>query len=279
MQSDKAGLRWLHNKDGTLALPLSITWGEGTNTKTEYSIGLVSGALDQRRPTLVPCKGNVFEVPMWKFYIGSKFGVSVLQSGVGWAQPCYSGLLDDPRMTVIQSVVSDDAKELVRRWRADDCDWDNKDFVLAVITEDPVGLCKASEALKADRDVVCAAVTQQGTLLSHASEELRGDRDVVRAAVSQDGMALEYASESLQADKDIVLAALDRCFLPNRSAMEFASEELQGDKDMVIAAVARAGLDLRWLSEELQADKDVVLAAKKSPWKSKDKKESKCVIS
>ena len=58
-----------------------------------------------------------------------------------------------------------------------------------------------------DKDVVLAAVTQHGYALQYASADLQNDKDVVLAAVTQEGYALYYASAEVQNDKDVVLAA------------------------------------------------------------------------
>jgi hypothetical protein len=46
-----------------------------------------------------------------------------------------------------------------------------------------------------NRDFVLAAVGQDGVGLEYASAELQGDREVVLAAVGQNGGSLRYASE------------------------------------------------------------------------------------
>ena len=66
---------------------------------------------------------------------------------------------------------------------------------------------KSRRALQ-DKDVVLAAVSQNGCALRNAAEELRADKDFVLAAVSQDCRALQYAAEELRAEKDLVLAAV-----------------------------------------------------------------------
>lgn len=70
-------------------------------------------------------------------------------------------------------------------------------------------LAYVSEELRNDKDVVLAAVSNYGYALEYASKELCADKEVVLAAVRDNGYALEYASKELRADKDVVLAAVN----------------------------------------------------------------------
>ena len=93
-------------------------------------------------------------------------------------------------------------------------------------------LYNASEELKNDREFILAAITQFGGPLGYASEELKNDRAFILAAVTQNGRALRYASEELKNNREIVLAAVTQ----NGWALIDASEELKGERDIVLAA-------------------------------------------
>ena len=54
-----------------------------------------------------------------------------------------------------------------------------------------------------DREVVLAAVTQNGFVLEKVSEKLRADRNIVLAAVRQNVRAVEYADERLRTDPEL----------------------------------------------------------------------------
>lgn len=56
------------------------------------------------------------------------------------------------------------------------------------------------QEFKNDKDVVLAAVTNYGEALQYASEVLKNDKDVVLTAVMKSPGALQYASEKFQND-------------------------------------------------------------------------------
>ena len=120
-----------------------------------------------------------------------------------------------------------------------------------------LNLRHASEELRNDREIVLAAVSQYAYALEYASEELRNDREIVLAAVSQYAYALEYASEELRNNREIVLAAVSQ----NGRALEYASAELRNDREIVLAAVSQYGYALKYASEELRNNHEIVLAA------------------
>ena len=59
-----------------------------------------------------------------------------------------------------------------------------------------------------DREVVLAAVSNHGQALYYASDELKNNKEVVVAAVHNDGWALVNASPRLKADRGVVLTAV-----------------------------------------------------------------------
>jgi hypothetical protein len=58
-----------------------------------------------------------------------------------------------------------------------------------------------------DKELVLAAVSDYGLSLRHASPALQADKAVVMAAVKNNGMAIDHASLSLQKDSEIMKAA------------------------------------------------------------------------
>ena len=133
----------------------------------------------------------------------------------------------------------------------------DRQYVLAAVTNNGDSLYYASPELQADREVVLAAVTNNGYALKYASPELKADRVVVMAAVSQDGYALKYASPELKADRVVVMLAV----INYDSALYFASPELKADREFILAAVINEGLALGYASPELRSDREVVLTA------------------
>ena len=120
-------------------------------------------------------------------------------------------------------------------------------------------LYNASEELKNDREFILAAVTQCGRALEYASEELKNNREIVLAAVTQYGWALQHASEELKNNREFILAAVTQC----GAALRYASEELKNNREIVLAAVTQddCGWALKYASEELKNNREIVLAA------------------
>lgn len=70
------------------------------------------------------------------------------------------------------------------------------------------GKCKSGyalecvpDALRDDKEIVLASVTNKGWALKFASEKLRGDEKVVRVVVANDNDALQYALENIRNSK------------------------------------------------------------------------------
>ena len=74
----------------------------------------------------------------------------------------------------------------------------DRQSVLAYVSQDGYFLRDASPQLQADREVVMAAVNNNGYALYLASPEFKADREVVLAAVNSHGYALYSASPQLQ---------------------------------------------------------------------------------
>ena len=102
----------------------------------------------------------------------------------------------------------------------------------------------ASEEHKNNKDVVLAAVTQNGCALHLASRRLRDDKDVATAAVENDPgfdcSPLQSASKRLRDDMNVALAAVangSKSYTHNY-VMTHVSERLRRDRDFMISAVA-----------------------------------------
>jgi hypothetical protein len=117
-----------------------------------------------------------------------------------------------------------------------------------------------SRLSKNNKEIVLAAVTQNGQALRHASEALRGDRDVVLAALTNSPFSIDLASKGLQRDPEMILTVLRR-YPAILSAERNQPNPLTANKEFMMRAVALIGVALGYASEELKADRDVVLAA------------------
>ena len=110
--------------------------------------------------------------------------------------------------------------------------------------------------LSEDKEAVLAAVTDCGASLGNASEALRADATVVAAALSSDGSALMHASEALRSDKPLVLRAVD-AYGP---ALKHAADELRRDAEVARRAVQQNGEAIAFVAEELR-DRELALVA------------------
>jgi hypothetical protein len=124
----------------------------------------------------------------------------------------------------------------------------DREFVLAVVTQDPFALKFASDELKNDREIVLAAVRENGYALESASDDMKNDREIVLAAVMQIAYALIYASDDMTNDREIVLAAVTK----NGHALRYASPELKNDREIVLAAVAQNPASIEFASDALR---------------------------
>lgn len=134
---------------------------------------------------------------------------------------------------------------------------DNKEIVMAAVSQDGSALQYASKELQDDKDIVKAAAAKDRNALKYASERVRNDKKTIMVAVTQFGYALKFASKGLQDNDDIVMAAVMR----DGHALAFASKRLKNDKETVLAAINQIELALLYASDELKDDREVVMAA------------------
>ena len=111
--------------------------------------------------------------------------------------------------------------------------------------------------LQNNKEVVLAAVSNHGYAFHYASERLKNDKEVILAAVREDGCVLDDLSKRLQDDKEVVLAAVSN----HGMALKCASAGLKDDKEVVMAAVSNTGSCLSFVSNRLIKDKDIYLEA------------------
>lgn len=77
-------------------------------------------------------------------------------------------------------------------------------MLLAASKVDGQALYFATQNLRDDKDVVLAAVTQKPIILKYASFKMRDDKDIALAAISKaKKKVIEYISPRLQDDPDI----------------------------------------------------------------------------
>lgn len=159
--------------------------------------------------------------------------------------------------------------------------YQDREMVLAAVSENGFAIRFSPEPLKRDREIVSAALQENGLALRSVPDLLKDDEHVVLEAVQRDGLALRYASPRLKAHHAIVFPALQQ----NLSAFDLISntedpaivlhvlerdgrfyshimnEQFQRAPLMGTAAVTQNGLVLQNLPLELRMDRKIVLAA------------------
>lgn len=156
---------------------------------------------------------------------------------------------------------------------------DDKEFILAAVTNDGKSLEFASDRLMNDVEVILVAVTNYGEVLKIVPHNLK-NKDVVLAAITKNGIALEYVPEDLKNEelcsiavaengfalkfvpehfknKELVLTAVKN----NGGALNFATNMLKKDKDIVYAAVTQCGNVLEFVDDSFKNDKDLAIIA------------------
>jgi len=103
--------------------------------------------------------------------------------------------------------------------------WNEKVFVLRLVTMQGSALQHAKAPLNSNKEVVLAAVSNTGTALLYAGEDMKQDKDVVLAAVQQDGRSLQYACEDLRKNQEVVLEAVRK----TPTAIKYALNGLNQD--------------------------------------------------
>ena len=116
---------------------------------------------------------------------------------------------------------------------------DDKDMVLAAVTQNVNALEYASSLLKGDADVVRQSVIADTNekfypdQLQFADDELMSNKAFVMELVAHSGMALKYASEALKDDEEVVEVAVRQCGF----ALFNAIRRLRNDKRLVLLSV------------------------------------------
>lgn len=101
-----------------------------------------------------------------------------------------------------------------------------------------------------DKEVVLAAVSNYGGSLAYASDRLKDDKEVVLRAIDKsDGYVLEYASDRLKDDKELALEAVKK----SGGAMVVASDKLKDDVEVVLEAVKQYKRAFQVASDRIKA--------------------------
>ena len=134
---------------------------------------------------------------------------------------------------------------------------DDKEIVLAAVSNTWSSLQYASPRLKADKEVVLIAIAQNENALQFASFELRENEELATRAVSTNGMTLEHVADKLKDNEAIVTSAISN----NGIALKYASLNLRKNKHIVSLAVSKNGFALHFASDELKDDDEIVRVA------------------
>lgn len=165
-------------------------------------------------------------------------------------------------------------------------DWNDKNFVLTKMLEDPFTYNNASFELKKDEDIklaaVCAcgknlysfwlhgisfneelsmiAISNYSFAIRYTTSEHRNSKRFMLHAVECDGMNLEYASCGLKKDEDVVQKAI----FSDPRAIKFVSPEVKNYRKYVLIAVNFDGSLLKFTTDEMKDDEGIVLTAVKN---------------
>ena len=135
--------------------------------------------------------------------------------------------------------------------------WDDKDFVLKVVSKSPFVLRWVSNRLQGDRDVGLAEINQLFGSMEFLSEQLRNDRNFVLHAVSMSGYHLKFVSDRLRDDREVVLTAVQK----RGRALEFASERLKNDWEIALAAIREDADAMEFIPPSLSRNEKFVAKA------------------
>jgi hypothetical protein len=106
--------------------------------------------------------------------------------------------------------------------------WDHKESVLRTVKNvSGLLLQHAQSWLKNERDVVLAAVSNNGIALKYASNYLRNDKDIAMVACQNNGWALQFYN--FRGDRDVVIEACRQ----NSLAIIFADHSFMADEELL----------------------------------------------
>jgi len=134
----------------------------------------------------------------------------------------------------------------------------DKEVVLAAVTQDvdAFSYVEKNDKIWNEKAFVLPLVTMQGSALQYATAQLQTNKEVVLAAVSNKGIALQYASKDMKQDKDVVLAAVQQ----DGSSLQYASEDLRKNREVVLKAVRKSPTALKYALDGLNQDPDCLKA-------------------
>jgi len=141
-----------------------------------------------------------------------------------------------------------------------------------------------------DRDVVLAAVSNYGSVLEIVNPFLKADKEIVLAALKSDVKAYHHIADHLKDDPEILELAkggislvtekqknienqtwskekrrlVDKFRVGDGHEIRNCEDCWRCDRDVVLAAMASCGKAIQFIAEPLRADKEIVLLALKT---------------
>ncbi|KAG2382666.1 hypothetical protein C9374_005246 [Naegleria lovaniensis] len=121
-----------------------------------------------------------------------------------------------------------------------------------------------------DKEIVLAAVTNDGIALQFASSELKNDKEVVLRAVMQNNQAQRYASETLTKDNDVFLTSICPTVAHKYSSINWNNDSimlmktLRNDREFIITTAVKNRSILSLLlstAQDLKNDQQLALEA------------------
>ena len=156
-----------------------------------------------------------------------------------------------------------------RKWK------DDKEVVLAVVSEQPTFLEMASERLKADKDVVTAAIKKNAKAFQFASKEIKGSKTYALAAIESAPSDLNFShvyrniwgeykentKDKKGEQREVLLHAIPYFILEFWANRHDLIQSLKLTVEEAKAMIQINPKIYQYLEEDLQAHDDVFLAA------------------
>ena len=130
---------------------------------------------------------------------------------------------------------------------------------LELVKGDGLALERLSPIFQNNKDIVLAAVTQNGRALQFAHPRLQNDNDVVRLALQHEDsdFIFQHVGEAFKANREQLLQAIRG----NEMAIGYGQDELVEDRAFIIDALRENPMVLQLLSEPLRNDYELVVIA------------------
>jgi hypothetical protein len=131
---------------------------------------------------------------------------------------------DEPEKLLEQTKIQEEnASGLLKEFEKKYSNVLNDDNIHDILKEIRTQEFNKSDDLKNDKNIVLAVVSQNGLALETVSDELKDDKDVVLAAVRQNPESMQYASDELKDNTDFCIQVV----MANPDAIKYVPEDIR----------------------------------------------------